>query len=96
MVTIYDLAKYCGVSSSTVSKVLNNYPTIPLETKEKVEKAIKELGYLPNAGARSLSIGKSNTIGILSYYDEEVSPFSHLLSTQILDSFQRIMGQEHY
>ena len=42
MVTIKEIAKICGVSPSTVSKVIKNYPTIPEETKEKVRKVIEE------------------------------------------------------
>ena len=41
MITIYDIAKYCNVSPSTVSKVVNNYPSIPDATKNKVLKAME-------------------------------------------------------
>ena len=40
MITIKDIAKKCGVSPSTVSKVIKDYPTIPEETKKKVTKYI--------------------------------------------------------
>ena len=68
MVTIYDIAKFCGVSPSTVSKVINNYSSIPESTKEKVLKAMEELNYIPNSSATYLSKGKSNIIGILSCF----------------------------
>ena len=68
MITIYDIAKHCNVSPSTVSKVVNNYPSIPDATKNKVLKAMEELNYIPNSSATYLSKGKSNMIGILSCF----------------------------
>ena len=55
MVSIKEVAKHAGVAISTVSKVLNGYPNISEETKEKVQKAIKELNYIPNSIAAALS-----------------------------------------
>lgn len=55
MVTIKEVADYAGVAISTVSKVLNNYPNISEDTKEKVRKAIDELHYVPNTIAAALS-----------------------------------------
>jgi LacI family transcriptional regulator len=54
MITIYDVAKKANVSAMTVSRVINNSPSIKKETRMKVEKAIKELDYIPNRSARSL------------------------------------------
>ncbi|GAE87007.1 LacI family DNA-binding transcriptional regulator [Acetivibrio straminisolvens] len=59
-----DIAKIVGVSRSTVSRVINNYPDIPQATREKVLKAIKEYNYYPNASARRLAGMKSSTLGI--------------------------------
>ncbi|RKD29475.1 LacI family DNA-binding transcriptional regulator [Thermohalobacter berrensis] len=64
-VTIDDIAKAAGVSSATVSRVLNNSGYVKDETREKVLKAIKELNYTPSAIARSLSKKKTNTIGVV-------------------------------
>jgi len=66
MVTIKDVAKKAGVSIATVSRVLNNsdHPLDPV-TRQKVLDAIEELGYIPNAAARSLQLRKTRTIGIL-------------------------------
>lgn len=55
MVTIKEVADYAGVAISTVSKVLNNYPNVSEDTKEKVRKAIDELHYVPNTIAAALS-----------------------------------------
>jgi LacI family transcriptional regulator len=63
--TIYDVAVHAGVSQPTVSKVLNNYPHIKPSTKQKVETAIKELGFEPDFLARSLVTNKTRTIGLI-------------------------------
>lgn len=96
MITLYEIAKKCGVSPSTVSKVMNNYDSIPQETKDKVLKAIKEYNYVPNAGARALSKGKSFNVGVLAYFGTDISPFKHGLFTDILDSFQKEMNRHNY
>lgn len=62
---IYDVAKLAGVSHQTVSRVINNAQYIRPATREKVEKAMSELGYIPNAAARSLVTAKSKIVGIL-------------------------------
>lgn len=64
-VTVIDIAKKAGVSQSTVSKVLNNYPAISEKTRDKVLKAIKELEFYPDLIARSLVSKKSKTIGLI-------------------------------
>lgn len=96
MITIYDIAKYCDVSPSTVSKVINNYDTIPLETKQKVLKAMQELDYIPNSNAKFLSKGKSNNVGILAYFRDTITPFGHPFFMEILNSFQEVMNKNKY
>jgi len=55
MVSIKEVARHAGVAISTVSKVLNGYPNISEDTREKVQQAIKELNYIPNSIAAALS-----------------------------------------
>ena len=64
-VTIYDLAKGLDVSPATVSRSLNNHPSISKKTKEKVLSYAKEAGYRTNKFAANLSKQKSNTIGVI-------------------------------
>jgi len=64
-VTADDVAKLAGVSPSTVSRVISNNPRISEATRKKVLKCMDELGYYPNANARSLAIKKTGTIGII-------------------------------
>lgn len=74
--TIRDVAKRANVSVSTVSRVINQKGYVHEETKELVEKIIKELGFIPNQLARSLTNRSSKIIGVIvphigpSFYGE--------------------------
>ncbi len=63
--TIYDVAGAAKVSLATVSRVMNNPEKVNPETRDRVLKVIKELGYKPNAIARGLASRRSTTIGVL-------------------------------
>ncbi|WP_405718018.1 LacI family transcriptional regulator [Streptomyces sp. NBC_01537] len=63
-VTIIDVAKHAGVSTTAVSKVLRNAYGASPEMQTKVRRAIDELGYRPHAGARGLR-GQTYTIGVM-------------------------------
>ncbi|MGK3129622.1 ribose operon transcriptional repressor RbsR [Pantoea sp. C8B4] len=60
-----DVARLAGVSTSTVSHVINNNRFVSEQVREKVEQAIRELNYAPSALARSLKINQTCTIGML-------------------------------
>ncbi len=64
-ITIYDVAGAAKVSLATVSRVLNNPEKVNADTRERVLKVIKELGYRPNAIARGLASRKTTTVGIM-------------------------------
>jgi len=64
-VTIKDVASMSGVSTQTVSRVINNRPDVAPDTRERVEDAIATLGYRPSAVARTLVARRSNAIGVL-------------------------------
>lgn len=65
MSSIKDVARHAGVAISTVSKVLNNYPNVSADTKKKVNDAIKELKFVPNAVAAALSSKQSKRVAVL-------------------------------
>src|ERR1700734_653454 len=70
-ITIRDVAKDSGFSSTTVSIVLNNAPLaryIPAVTKKRIEQAAKKLGYRPNLFARSLRSKRSHTVGVMVFH----------------------------
>jgi LacI family transcriptional regulator len=64
-VTLKDIAQCAGVTSATVSMVINNKPNISDATRKKVLKIVKELNYYPNVIARGLATRKSNSIGVI-------------------------------
>lgn len=65
LVSIRDVAKEAGVAISTVSKVLNHYPNVSEETKQKVNAAIAKLGFVPNTIASALSSKKTGRIALV-------------------------------
>ncbi|MBD3316325.1 MAG: LacI family DNA-binding transcriptional regulator [Chitinivibrionales bacterium] len=64
-VTLKDIAQRAGVTSATVSMVINNKPNISEKTRQKVLTIARELNYYPNAIARGLATRKSNAIGVI-------------------------------
>lgn len=65
-VTFKDVAKLAGVSTQTVSRVTNGSQDVAESTRNKVNAAIKKLGYVPNKGAQMLSRSKSTSIGLVT------------------------------
>lgn len=65
MASVKDVANLSGTSLGTVSRVLNGGASVSMNTRARVERAIAELGYEPNAGARQLRSGRSGLVGIL-------------------------------
>ena len=64
-ITIRDVAKHAGVSLRTVTNVINKWPYVTDETREKVQRSIDTLGYRPSRLASSLVTGRTNTIGVM-------------------------------
>ena len=88
MVSIKDVAKHAGVAVSTVSKVLNHYPNISEETREKVMAAVEELQFVPNTVAAALSSKQAGRAALLIHLNNR---------TQAIDeiSMQYIAGAIH-
>ncbi|MFH1691547.1 MAG: LacI family DNA-binding transcriptional regulator [Candidatus Omnitrophota bacterium] len=63
-INIDDVAKLAGVSITTVSRVINKFPTVKEENRKKVESAIRRLKYKPNLSAQRLASGCNDTIGL--------------------------------
>jgi DNA-binding LacI/PurR family transcriptional regulator len=73
--TIEDVARRAGVSRSTVSYALSGKRSISRETRERIQMAIAELGFTPNAGARALATSQTMVIGLfVQFLDDEFSP----------------------
>jgi LacI family transcriptional regulator len=63
--TIRDVARRAQVSVASVSRALNNLANVSEHTRARVADAVRELGYVPHAGARSLSLARTNAIGVV-------------------------------
>jgi DNA-binding LacI/PurR family transcriptional regulator len=73
-----DVARIAGVSHQTVSRVLNDHPNVRQTTRERVLAAIRELGYRPNAAARTLVTRRTRTLGVISFNTTLYGPASML------------------
>ena len=92
-VTIRDVARHSGFSSSTVSIVLNDAPLaryIPKVTKDRIEATATKLGYRPNLFARSLRGNRTHTIGVLVF--DMGDPFC----TPIIQGIEDALYQNSY
>ncbi|MFN3948923.1 LacI family DNA-binding transcriptional regulator [Microbacterium sp.] len=75
MVNIGDVARAAGVSRSTASYALSGKRTISPAVRENVERAVRELGYTPNAGARALATSRTNVLALLGqFHEDEFAP----------------------
>jgi len=88
MPTVSDVASSAGVSRQTVSNVLNSPAVVRPGTRERVERAIAELGYRPHASARRLRTRKSSTIGI------RLDPVQNGISGAVLDRFLHAVTEQ--
>jgi DNA-binding LacI/PurR family transcriptional regulator len=81
-VTIYDLAREAGVGIGTVSRCLNNHPSVSPQTRARVLEAAKRLRYTPHAYAQRLASKKTNTIATIIPY------FTNYFFVQVLEGVQ--------
>src|SRR4051794_31421209 len=80
---MHDVARLARVSHQTVSRVLNDHPHVRPATKERVRRAIAELGYRRNAAARSLVTRRSGVIGLLTPRTELYGPTSSMIAVEV-------------
>ncbi|MBQ9607327.1 MAG: LacI family DNA-binding transcriptional regulator [Lachnospiraceae bacterium] len=95
MVSMKDISKKVGVSVATVSKALNDHSDIGEATKQRVRDAAREMGYFPNASARTLKTNKSHNIGVL-FRDEAGNGFTHDFYAAVLDSLKKTAEAKGY
>ncbi|WP_148350184.1 LacI family DNA-binding transcriptional regulator [Thalassobacillus devorans] len=89
--TISDVAKHARVSKSTVSQFINErFDYMREETRERIEKAIKELNYQPNNVARSLKLKSTATIGVV------VANILHSFSTQVIRAIEDKLNENDF
>lgn len=88
---IKTIAKMAEVSVATVSKIINNYPDISEETRQKVIKIMEETGYRPSSSAKTLATKKSNLIGVVFAGKLNVD-FSHPFFVDVINHFKKQIG----
>ncbi|WP_345072788.1 LacI family DNA-binding transcriptional regulator [Phytohabitans flavus] len=81
-VGMVDVARLAGVSHMTVSRVINDQPTVSQVTRQRVLAAMTELGYRPNVAARALVTGRTRTLGVVSIDTTLYGPASMLLAIE--------------
>jgi DNA-binding LacI/PurR family transcriptional regulator len=80
---IRDVARLAGVSYQTVSRVLNDSPSIRPVTRQRVLDVIDEVGYRPNQAARALVTSRSRTIGVLQSQSDHYGPSTSISAIEI-------------
>lgn len=90
MTSMQDVARRAGVSSATVSRVLGNKPNVSEEMRQRVLRAVEELGYRPNRVARSLRVQQSNIIGLV------VTDIGHSFFTTIARAAEDVAFEHEY
>jgi LacI family transcriptional regulator len=84
--TINDVARRAGVSAVTVSRVINDTGNVSAATREKVERAIEELGYVPSVMARSLRSKRTRTLALI--VSDITNPFWTTIARGVEDAAQ--------
>lgn len=89
-VGIKDVAEMAGVSTATVSHVINKTRFVSAEVTNKVEKAMEDLSYIPNLMAKNLKVNKSNVIGLI------VPDISNFFFTEIASAIENTLQKKGY
>lgn len=98
MVTMSEVATHAGVSLSTVSHVLNKTRPVNDSTRERVENALRELGYRRNDAARTLAGGRSHAIGVVisGLTNQYFGPLLHAIERRIsAEGYILLLGDSH-
>jgi LacI family transcriptional regulator len=89
-ITIIDIARFLGISKSTVSRALRDHPDISNETKEAVRNIANELNYIKNTAASSLRYKKSNLIGLI------VPEISYFFFPSVINGIEELVHKNGY
>lgn len=82
--SMFEVAKLAGVSHQTVSRVINHSPDVSDATREKVQRAIDQLGYRPSNSARALASHRSRTIGLIAGGQHFYGPISAISAIETM------------
>ncbi|MBX6382339.1 MAG: LacI family DNA-binding transcriptional regulator [Microbispora sp.] len=96
MATIRELARLCGVSPATVSRVFNNPGVVNAKTREQVLRMARQIGYLPNQSARTLATKKSFMVGLVWDTDHRRPGWRHPFFQEILIGLKTALSGRGY
>lgn len=88
--TLQDVADAAGVSTATVSRCLNQPDKVKPEMRDKINKAVRELGYVPHGAARALASRRSHTVGVV------VPTIDNAIFSEAIQYLQRGLSQHNY
>ncbi|WP_334073572.1 MULTISPECIES: LacI family DNA-binding transcriptional regulator [Paenibacillus] len=94
-VTINDIAKAANVAKSTVSKVLNDSPSIPLATKERIRAIMREMNYIPSSMATGLAKRKCNNVAVMIDLSRR-NDFLNQFFYNIIGGIESVVGSKGY
>lgn len=89
-VSIKDIAKVAQVSHSTVSRALSDSPLVSAQTKARIQRLARDMGYSPDAQARSLVMGKTQTLGVV------VTTISDPFIAEVVQSIETTAHEHDY
>lgn len=89
-VSIKDIARAAGVSHSTVSRALSDSPLVNPQTKARIQRLAREMGYSPDARARSLVMGQTRTVGVV------VTTIADPFAAQVVQGIERAAQDNGY
>jgi len=95
-VTIYDIAEKTGYTAATISKALNNQTDISEATRLKIAEVARQMGYIPNQGAKALVTRKSWLIGVIYEEIDLNLGIEHPLFVGIMNAFKQRIEQDGY
>ncbi len=89
-ITLQDIANELGLTKVSISKALRDHPDISEDTRVKVKKMAKKLGYRPNLVARSLTSSKSRTIGVI------IPKIAHFFFASVVEAIYKTAFENGY
>ncbi len=93
-VTIYDVAEQTGLSTATISNIINQKGRYSEKTVERVQEAIRRLGYVPNLHARCLGSSATNTVALV--LSSELTSHQDMFQSQYIAGFTAAAALHHY
>jgi DNA-binding LacI/PurR family transcriptional regulator len=90
--TVDEVAQRAGVSTGTVSRVINNAQHVSKKARQAVERAIEELGYVPNVAARSLASQRRGAV-VLAVSSDDAALFANLFFAQVITGVSAVIEE---